>query len=280
MKDDPFKPTLGGPRMAKRRLLTGLACVAAIGIAQADDRTLPLHIQSSGTNHSIMGEIDATVPEPFARTAAALKEPRHWCDILLLHLDTKDCLVTHGEKGTVLRVGVVTHYDQPPSSAYRADFEYTLAQDNPDFLRARLDADDGPLDTKDYRIVVEARPADGGGTAIHLSYSYSFGLLSRVALQAYMLTFGRNKVGFTVTGTQSDGTPKYIGGMRGIVERNTMRYYVAVAAYLAALSAPPEARIERALHNWYVGIERYPRQLHEMEEPDYLAMKRREFGQR
>ncbi len=261
-----------------RRLLVAALCAIAIHDSPAQERGGPLRIESSGTDGSIMGEIFATVPQPFAATAAALKQPAHWCDILLLHLDTKDCLVTNGGQGTVLRVGVVTHYDQPASSAYRADFQYSLAHDGAGFLQARLDADDGPLDTKDYRIVVEARPAEGGRTAIHMSYSYSFGLLSRVALQAYMLTFGRNKVGFTVTGTLPDGKPKYIGGMRGVVERNTMRYYVAVEAYLAAMSAPPEARIEHALHNWYAGIERYPRQLHEMEEPDYLAMKRREFG--
>jgi hypothetical protein len=37
--------------------------------------------------------------------------------------------------------------------------------------------------------------------------------------------------------------------------------------------------MEKSLRDWYTAIERYPRQLHEMEEGDYLAMKRREFAQ-
>ena len=55
-------------------------------------------------------------------------------------------------------------------------------------------------------------------------------------------------------------------------------YERAVEAYLGALSAPPQARVETSLRNWYAGIERYPRQLHEMEQGDYLAMKRKEFA--
>jgi hypothetical protein len=77
---------------------------------------------------------------------------------------------------------------------------------------------------------------------------------------------------------QEDGRPRYIGGMRGVVERNTVRYYLAVQAWLAARELPREARIEQALRNWYALVERWPRQLHELSESRYLAMKRREMG--
>ena len=59
-----------------------------------------------------------------------------------------------------------------------------------------------------------------------------------------------------------------------------MRYYLAIDAFLGALSAPPNARREKSLHDWFAGIERYPRQLHEMEQGDYLAMKRGEYARR
>jgi hypothetical protein len=62
-----------------------------------------------------------------------------------------------------------------------------------------------------------------------------------------------------------------------VVERNTMRYYLAIEAYLGALSAPPRARLEKRLHDWFAASERYPRQLHEMKRNDYLDMKRREY---
>ena len=142
----------------------------------------------------------------------------------------------------------------------------------------KLDADEGPLGTRNYRIVLEAVPAEGGQTFIRFSYSYSYGMVGRLAMQSYLGTIGRNKVGFTVLGTDADGQPRYIGGMRGVVERNTMRYYLAIEAFLGALSAPPQARVEKSLNDWFAAIERYPRQLHEMERGDYLDMKRREYS--
>lgn len=41
-------------------------------------------------------------------------------------------------------------------------------------------------------------------------------------------TVGSDKIGFAVIGHEPDGTPLYIGGTRGVVERNTMRYYLAL----------------------------------------------------
>jgi hypothetical protein len=111
-----------------------------------------------------------------------------------------------------------------------------------------------------------------------MSYSYSFGIVAGFAMQAYLATSGRDKVGFTVVGTGADGGPRYIGGMRGVTERNTMRYYLAIDAFLGALSSPPGARLEKRLGDWFAGIERYPRQLHEIERTDYLVMKRAEHA--
>ena len=56
-----------------------------------------------------------------------------------------------------------------------------------------------------------------------------------------------------------------------------MRYYLAIEAFLGAESAPPQERLEKRLRAWFAAIERYPRQLHEMERGEYLVMKRREY---
>jgi len=64
--------------------------------------------------------------------------------------------------------------------------------------------------------------------------------------------------------------------MRGVVERNAMRYYVAIEAYLGALTTPAPQQLEKRLSDWYAGIERYPLQLHEIERSEYLSMKRSE----
>ena len=56
-----------------------------------------------------------------------------------------------------------------------------------------------------------------------------------------------------------------------------MRYYLAIEAFLGALSVPPRARLEKRLHDWFAAVERYPLQLHELEQGEYLDMKRREY---
>jgi hypothetical protein len=141
----------------------------------------------------------------------------------------------------------------------------------------QLSADQGPLGTRDYRIVLEAVPVEKGRTFIHLSYSYGFGTMGKLAMQIYLGTTGKDKVGFTVTGTQPDGQPQHVGGMRGVVERNSMRYYLAIEAFLGSLPAPPQAQLEKRLRDWFAAVERYPRQLHEMEQGEYLEMKRKEY---
>jgi hypothetical protein len=59
-----------------------------------------------------------------------------------------------------------------------------------------------------------------------------------------------------------------------VVERNTMRYYLAIEAYLGELAIPRAQQFERRLAAWFAGVERYPVQLHELELGEYLALKR------
>jgi len=67
-----------------------------------------------------------------------------------------------------------------------------------------------------------------------------------------------------------------MGGVRGAVERNAMRYYLAIDSYLDSLGAPAGQQVERRIQGWFNATERYPRQLREMDRPTYVAMKRNE----
>ena len=156
------------------------------------------------------------------------------------------------------------------------NFAYSIAARTADYLQVNLNADEGPLGTRDLRITVSAIPADDGKTFIRLHYSYAYGTIARVAMQAYLRTMAHDKVGFTVVGKETDGEPRFVGGMRGVVERNTMRYYLAIDAYLDSLKLPPTQQLESRLQAWFDATERYPRQLHEVERGDYLSMKRTE----
>jgi hypothetical protein len=89
-------------------------------------------------------------------------------------------------------------------------------------------------------------------------------------MQAYLGTLGSDKVGFTPKGASG-----YVGGVRGVVERNTMRYYLAIDAFL---DAPRPEQLDRRLAAWFDATERYARQLHETERSEYLEMKRSEYA--
>lgn len=95
--------------------------------------------------------------------------------------------------------------------------------------------------------------------------------------QAYLATSGRDKIGFSVVGRQADGTPQFVEGLRGAVERNAMRYYLAVDAYLASAALPAPMRFETALQRWLGAIGQYPQQLAEEDLQAYVDAKRRAY---
>ncbi|HXF80271.1 MAG TPA: hypothetical protein VN598_15495 [Usitatibacter sp.] len=240
----------------------------------------PVSIQSTETGDSLKGDVYAVVAHPYSVVGAALQGMDHWCDILMLHLNVKDCEPRGSGADSRLILAVGRRSNQPVQDAYHLDFAYRLAASTPGYLEVLLDANSGPLGTSDYRIVLEAVPIDSSSSFVHMSYSYAYGLAARLAMQGYLATIGRDKVGFSVVGRNTDGTPAFIGDVRGVVERNTMRYFLAIDAYVGAFSLPPDAQPEKRLHDWFAAAELYPRQLHEVERDEYLSLKRAQFAQR
>lgn len=222
----------------------------------------PLVLESSENKDQLAGNIYAVVERPFGTVSAALQNPGNWCEVLMLHLNTKYCAPQQTAAGTTLAVSAGRKFDQPLEQAQKLSFNYAVAAATDRWLDVRLSAKDGPLSTHDYRIALEATPLPGNKTFIHLGYSYAYGTAARLATQAYLSTLGRDKTGFTS------------GGIRGVVERNTMRYYLAIESFLAA---PAATQRETRAAAWFDATEQYAAQLHEVDRDDYLAMKRNEF---
>jgi hypothetical protein len=233
----------------------------------------PLVLDSAEKPDRLSGDIYAVVDHPFA-DIGALGKPGNWCEVLMLHLNTKHCVVKGEGAGAVLDVAVGRKFDQPLDQAQRVQFAWKPLTSGADHMAVQLSADEGPLSTRDYRIVFEAAPIASGKSFVHLSYSYAYGTAARLAMKAYLGTLGSGKVGFTVTGRDAQGAPQQIGGVRGVVERNTMRYYLAIDAFL---DSPKPEQLDRRLSAWFDGTERYGRQLHEVERADYLSMKQSEY---
>ncbi|MGF6753806.1 hypothetical protein P3T16_001193 [Paraburkholderia sp. GAS42] len=240
-----------------------------------------LYMDSSESPTNLKGDIYAVVDYPFATVSGALndpvKGPANWCDVLILHLNVKYCHAATNNGVAQLSVNLGKKVEEKLSSTYRVEFNYRPAVTSAEYFRVELNADTGPLSTKDYRIVLEAIPVSGNRTFLHLIYAYGYGLAGRVAMKTYLSTIGRDKVGFTTVNDPSSGQPEYIGGVRGLLERNTMRYYLAIDAYLAALSVPAGGRLQQRLITWFDATEQYPRQLHEVDRDAYLQMKNNEY---
>ena len=235
----------------------------------------PLVLESVETSGDLKGDVYAVVDHPFPLVQQALQSADHWCDILILHLNVKRCRAS-GAAAKTLNLSVGRKFDQPIEDAYQLNFAYRVVAATNDYLQVLLTADEGPLSTKNYRIQVEAVPVDAKRSVVHMSYAYGYGFAARMAMQTYLATLGSAKVGFTIL-DRKDGKPVYQAGVLGLLERNTMRYYLAIDAYLSAYSLPAADQFEKRIREWYASTERYAAQLHEMEQNEYLDMKRKEM---
>jgi len=238
----------------------------------------PLVLESVELSNGLKGDIYGVVDYPFDVVKAALNDPDNWCDVMILHINTKYCRAVAGPAGTTLKVNIGKKTPEELADARRVDFIYRVAASSADYLDITLDAKDGPLGTSDYRMHLEAVALRSDKTFLHLTYAYSVNFGGRLAMQTYLATVASDKVGFTVTGKGPDGASAFIGGVRGVVERNTMRYFLAIDAFLDSTRAAPAVQLEQRLQSWFTAVEQYPRQLHEVERPAYLEMKRAEVA--
>lgn len=240
----------------------------------------PLQLDSGESKSNAHGDIFAVMNYPFASVSMALNNPEHWCDVMLLHINTKYCHAQITPAGTRLRIYLGKKTPEPLSSATRLDFRYGVLTANNEYLSIALLAPTGPMGTSDYRITLEAVASGNGKTFLHLGYAWSSGFAGRLAMQTYLNTLGSGKVGFSPAeggkAGKDGGKANYIGGIRGLAERNTMRYYLAIDSYLDSLNVAPADQLDARLQRWYTAVERYPVQLHEIEREAYMSMKHEE----
>ena len=235
----------------------------------------PLVISSSESGRQIQGEVFAVLDFPMELASSSLDKPAAWCDILILHINTKQCVVT--PEG-LLGVYIGKKTPQSLADATRIDFAFRRLRSSAAELHVEMSAQRGPWGTSAYTIVLEAVALPQSKTFLHLTYAYQVNLAGQLAFAAYLGSTGKDKVGFSTQDPVDGNTAALVGGVRGLIERNTMRYYLAIDAYLRSLSLAPGSQTENRLQTWYQQSERYPRQLHEVDRAAYLAMKRAEIA--
>ncbi len=248
------------------------------GLGDRWPEPLPIHIEFDQQGGLSSGEVYSIVDAPFARVAEALRRPESWCDILPLHFNVKSCVHSPRNGGWLLTVYIGWKTYQRPRSAYRLPLQFAIQRSDLSRFEVRLNAEKGPLGTRNYAVGLSAVPLAPGRTLVHFRYAQQIGLPARVALFGYLHTFGRAKLGFSVSGRTSDGRPIHVRGLQGAVERNVVRYHLAVEAYLDTLDVRENVRFQRRIERWFDLTGKYREQLYEMEREEYLQTKRREHS--
>jgi hypothetical protein len=244
--------------------------------AQADLFDRPLYLQSVESPERMQGEVYSRIDQPYAELRQVMVHGGSWCGVLMLHLNMQYCRAAGSAGHELLDAGIGRKFEQALDELYWLQLSLTVVRADDDYLQVALQSPTGPFGSHDYRIGVEAMPLAGGGALLHLTYAYGYGTAARWAMQAYLATLGSGKIGFSIIGRQPDGQPMRVGGLRGVLERNTLRYQLAIEAFLAAQVLPPERRQAQRARDWFNATERYAPQLHEIDREAYLAMKQQQ----
>jgi hypothetical protein len=232
---------------------------------------MPLGVQSGEQGDNVSAEVYGVVDQPFAAVAELLGEPHHWCDFLLLSINVKSCAVGPGAESLILYVGRKDF--QTPAQAYEMRYAFHVSR-AAQHTEAFLDADGGPLGTKDNHIHLDALDVDGR-TLVHFTSAMRLGTVSRIAISTYLATLGRGKIGFS-SAPDAAGKPVPIQGVQAMIERNVVRYFLALQVFLDTRALPDAERFEQQMQRWFDFTERFHAQLFELPKTEYLANKRRE----
>ncbi|MEA5113642.1 MAG: hypothetical protein VB050_06380 [Geobacteraceae bacterium] len=239
---------------------------------------LPLFVESFERDDRAQVDVYGVFEYPFNSVVNVLKVPANWCDIVSLSPNVKACTYRKLRDDWLLTFYIGRKVYQPPEDTRQIMCHYRNVEQRQGYLEINLGADAGPFGTKNHRMRFEALPLAGGKTFVHVSYACSESVALRLAEKAYFATFGRHKVGFTVTGKDRNGKPVYIGGRRGAIERNTVRYYFAIKTFMNTLSYPAESRFSMRISEWYDLTSRYGKLHFDLSKQEYLANKRRDFN--
>src|SRR5439155_17438219 len=118
----------------------------------------PLLLRSTQSDDALTGDVYAVVEQPFAATAAALADRARWCELLILHLNIKDCRAGAGARGDALSVVIGRKLDRATDDGQRMEFAFRVPSAQADYLQVLMAADSGPFGTRDHRLSLEAAP--------------------------------------------------------------------------------------------------------------------------
>lgn len=227
----------------------------------------PIQVESEASDESSRVAISAVIPVSFAELSDFYRDDQRWCRGFFANVYVKACY----KKPQQVRL----FYDNNDEyhaldDAFRFDYKVENQSLDASHLLISLISKDGPLGTHDYLLQLEAEPYAESKSIIRLVYKNSYGFVARSALYIYLKTLGSDKIGFS---HDADGKP--IQGIRGILERNAMRYVLSLSAYF--MNRQPGKPLQTTLKNWHDYASLFQKQLQEIPWADYRQLKLQEF---
>ena len=237
---------------------------------------IPIYLESEVTENAMRGDVYGIIYHPYKKVSENLASLSNWCEIMPQHLNIKACTYQYINDKCKLTFYSGRKFYEKADDVYQLDYEFNVPALDKNYFNASLNSKEGPIDTTDYLINVEAIPLTNNTTFFYLTYEYKYGFWTRLGMSTYFSTLGSGKVGFTVEDKDEEGNPIYVEGVRGVIERNSMRYYFAIQSYLDTQKDPIEIRFKRKISNWFDLTEKHHKQLYEMDKKDYLKYKNKE----
>ena len=235
----------------------------------------PLHLHSEERQGLLSAEVLGIMDHPLQAFGAAVTEPASWCEFVPLNLNIKGCTIQWDTKEALLTLYIGGKGYLSPEAASRQPYRFLVPARQPEYVAVSLSALQGLMGTKAHQLEFEAASV-ADKTVVALRSSYEQSAASKLATVIYLATTGRDKIGFSRERIGPDGQAAFVKGAQGIIERNLMRYYLVLKAFLDTQALPDSRRFEARIRTVYELMERYPAQLHEMERAEYLDVKRRE----
>lgn len=236
---------------------------------------VPLRIQSEERSDRVTAEMHGIMEQSFDAVKAALSTPAALCEFIPLNVSVKACTYQHQAQEVLLTLYFGWKRYQEPRDASSQPYQYAVQTGEAGVVSVDLIALKGLFGTTAHRFELDAAAVDGR-TVLALRSFYVPTAASKLATTLYLATLGRNKVGFSQEDAGPGLRPGYVKGLRGMVERNIMRYYLALEAFLGTETVPVPRRWEARINAAYDLMERYPLQLHDLDRAEFLDAKRRE----
>jgi hypothetical protein len=237
---------------------------------------LPLQVHSEERETRISAEIHGIIDHPFRALAATFTEPGGWCNFLVLNPNIKTCTFRREAQEILLTLYIGSKSYRAPESATEQVYRFLVRARHPEYAAISLTAAQGLLGTTAHRFEFEAGSV-AGKTVVALSSSFEPSVLSRLLTGIYLTTLGRYKIGFSREATEAGVPAGYVRGVKGMIERNAMRYYLALKAFLETSDLPAGRQFEARASLVYDLMDLYPAQLRQMDKAEFLDIKSREY---